>query len=116
MKIIKMVEELKPKINQLTERVDGLVVKVDNVATRVEEVATTAKSSMDEFRGASSGLLGTIEHLSKSVVTTSDMITPILTGGFAAYKIFTTLKAAKSQKAASKPKTEIVRKSGGKKQ
>ncbi|MDR3690442.1 MAG: hypothetical protein P4L46_13760 [Fimbriimonas sp.] len=102
MKILKLAEELKPKVESLSSKVETLMVKIDRVSDRVEEVAVSAKSSIDDFRGSSNGIMGTVEHLAKSVATKSDMITPILTGGLAAYKVFMTIRAARQKPKALK--------------
>ena len=101
LKLLKLAEELKPRVDRLSGQVETLIVKVERVADRVEEVATSAKGSIDDFRGTSSGIMGTIEHLAKSTATKSDMITPILSGGLAAYRIFMAIKASHTHK----PKT-----------
>ncbi len=105
-KFMKMAEELKPKVDHLTTQVETLLTKVDRVADKVEGITTTAKGSIDEFRGSSSGIMGTLEHLARSTAVKSDMISPILAGGLAAYKIFNTIRLARSQSKGTE--TEII--------
>ncbi len=107
-KLLKLAEDLKPRVDRLSGQVETLIVKVDRVADRVEEVATSAKGSIDDFRGTSSGIMGTIEHLAKSTATKSDMITPILSGGLAAYRIFMSIKASRANN--PKPSKALAKK------
>lgn len=112
-KLMKAAEDLKPRVEALTQRVETLMVKIDQVTDRVEEVAVSAKGTIDDFRGSSSGIMGTVEHLARSTATKSDMISPILAGGLAAYKIFMAVRSARGKSKPASTSKELPAKRKG---
>ncbi len=106
-KILKMAEEMKPKIESLTTKVEGLTVKLDKVADRVEETMTSVKESVDGVGSRTQGILGSLETVTKGVTGKLEGITPILAGAMAAYKIFLTIKAARQHSKAAPSKKAL---------
>ena len=96
LKILKMAEELQPKV-------EVLVVKLDKVADRVEETMVSVKTTVDGVGGRATGIMGSVETFTRGTSTRLEGFAPIITGVMAAYKLFTVFKAARSH---AKPKTK----------
>ena len=102
MKLLKLAEELKPKVDSLTSKVDGLVTKLDKVADHVDETMISVKQSVESVGGKTAGIMGSVETFTSRASGKLEGITPIISGAMAAYKIFLAVKAARAQ---AKPKT-----------
>ncbi len=103
LKILKMAEELQPKVDSLTTKVEVLLVKLDKVADRVEETMVSVKTTVDGVGGRATGIMGSVETFTRGTSTRLEGFAPIITGVMAAYKLFTVFKAARSH---AKPKTK----------
>jgi len=96
-KIVKMAEELKPKVDSLTVKVEGLIVKLDKVADNVDETMISVKHSVEGVGGQAQGIMGSVETFTKAASSKFEGISPIISGAMAAYKIFLAVKASRAQ-------------------
>ena len=96
-KILKMSEDLKPRVESLTMRVETLMGKIDRVTDRVDETMLSVKESVDRVGGKAQGIMGSVESMAKGASTKFETITPIIAGAMAAYRIFMAVKARHDQ-------------------
>jgi uncharacterized protein YoxC len=96
-KLLKMAEEMKPKVDSLTIKVDRLVTKLDKVADRVDETMISVKQSVDGVGGKATSIVSSVESFTSRASSKFEGIAPIITGVMAAYKVFLAVKAARGQ-------------------
>lgn len=101
-KVMKLAEEMKPKVDSLTTKVEGLVVKLDAVADRVDETMISVKTTIDGVGGKANSIVGSVDTFTKVTSGRLEGLAPIISGAMAAYKFFITFKAAR-EKAKSTP-------------
>jgi predicted PurR-regulated permease PerM len=104
-KLVKLAEELKPKVDSLSTKVEALVAKVDRVSDRVEGIVESVQHNVDGVSGGAKSIIGVVERLTKVAGNKADVISPIVAGGFAVFRLFKTFQAMKHQAHEKKPST-----------
>jgi hypothetical protein len=92
LKILKIAEEMKPKVESLVTKVEALTEKMDTLADKAEETLASVKHSVDGVGGKAQGIMGAIETITMTVATKFDGLAPIISGALAAYKVFLAMK------------------------
>ena len=110
LKLLKLAEEIKPKVDSLTVKVDGLITKLDKVADRVDETMISVKQSVDGVGGKATSIVSSVENFTSRASGKFEGLAPIITGVMAAYKVFVTLKAAREQTKAKSNAKALPRK------
>jgi len=103
-KLLKMSEDLKPRVESLTQRVETLMIKIDRVSDHVDEAMVSVKHSVDGVGGKAQGIMGSVESMAKGASSKFEGITPILAGAMALYRLYMTVKAVRAQNQASEAK------------
>lgn len=110
LKVLKIAEEMKPKLDSVVTKVEELTLKLDSVADKADETLASVKQSVEGVGGKAQGILGAVEAITLAVATKFDGIAPLINGALAAYKIFNAVKARKTDKTKPAPKPLPMRK------
>ena len=108
--ILRLISELKPKIDSLEQNVQGLIQKVQGVAERVEEVATSVKNTVENVGGKAKGMAGSAELVAQSASRQFERFSPFVIGAITAIRLVTALrqfKAAKAKGAERQAKSKV---------
>lgn len=102
-KVMKLLEEMKPKVDALEANVQGLVVKLHNVADRVEELTESVKSTVDNVGGHARGVAGSADLVAKVASREFERFSPWLVGTVTAMRLIGEFRRARhAPKEASK--------------
>jgi len=102
LKVLKIAEEMKPKIDSVVTKVEALTVKIDALADKADTTLTSVKQSVDGVGGRANGIMGALETITLTVATKIEGLAPIVAGAMAAYRLFTSVKSHRAQ---PKPET-----------
>ena len=86
--LLKVVTELKPKIDSLETSVQGLIVKVSAVTEKVDAVVASVQQTIDSVGTRARGVAGTAEMVSSLAGRQFERFSPLVVGALTAMRIF----------------------------
>jgi hypothetical protein len=108
--VLRLLSEMKPKIDALEQNIQGLVLKVHSVADRVEEVATSVRNTVENVGGKAKGMAGSAEIVAQSASKQFERFSPFVIGAITAIRLVTALRqfqAAKSRNFEKKAQSKV---------
>lgn len=84
-KIVGVIKDLQPKIEQLTEKVEG-------VAQKVDALATSTKETVDAVGGRAREISTSIQRITNTAAVQFERFSPILIGGMTVLRLLGALR------------------------
>ncbi len=91
LRVMSLMQDLKPKIDGLTTKVDSLVDKVDGIATSV-------KQTVDGVGSKARGVVGSAEIVAQSASRGFEKFSPIIIGVMTTMKVLKAVNSLRSHK------------------
>lgn len=88
-KVLTLMQEIKPKVDALTGKVDSLVTTVDGIANSIKE-------TVDGIGGKARGVAGSAELVAHTASTTFERFSPMVVGVMTAIKIIGAISKIRS--------------------
>jgi hypothetical protein len=98
LRILKIITELKPKIDTLESNVQGLVIKLHGVADRVEELTASVKATVDNVGGHARGVAGSAELVARVAGNQFERFSPWLVGTVTAMRLIGEWRSSRAQR------------------
>lgn len=99
LKLWKVIEETKPKVDELAVRGKEVAQRVEQVANKVDHLADTLQSTVDHLGGRARGVVGSAELVAGAATQSIDKITPVIAAVVTGFKILRAVQEFRGRKA-----------------